>query len=155
MRVTGLILFVLVISSCARKTDDKFSSLNSIDSTKVNGVDFLAMFPANDWKTFVGTNGKDQMAILLRRDTMNVFNYRIELLRKWKGLPLDYGELEFKRIESDSAYVFEGGNSDCVVVIRLYGAKRVGQDYMQIERDCENDSLDITVNEFKRLTYKG
>jgi hypothetical protein len=155
MRFTRLVMFVLVISSCGKKTDDRSLNPMSIDSVNVNGVDSLAVFHENDWMTFLGTNEKDQIAFLLTRDTTGTFKYRIELLRKWKGLPHDYGVLQLKRIETNGTYVFEGGNSDCAVVLRMYGAERVGHDYVKIERDCENDSLDITVDEFKRLTYKG
>jgi hypothetical protein len=155
MRFTGLFMLVLIIGSCGKHLDDKSLPVTSIDPANAKKVDSLARFRANDPMTFVGINEKDQIAFLLTKDTTDIFTYRIELLRKWKGLPHDYGELHLKQIESDSTYVFEGGNAECKVVIRVYGAKHVGRDYLELQRDCENDSLDITVNEFKRLTYKG
>jgi hypothetical protein len=155
MRLARLVMLLLIISSCEKKTDDRSLDIKRVDSVNANGVDSLAIFHENDWMTFLATNGKDQIALLLMRDTMNIFKYRIELLRKWKGLPHDYGELRLKKVESDGAYVFEGGNYDCAVVLRMYGAERVGRDYIKIERDCKNNSLDINANEFKRLIYKG
>ncbi|MEO7992067.1 MAG: hypothetical protein ABI663_21120 [Chryseolinea sp.] len=82
-------ILVLIIGSCGKKVDD----------TEMNetGQDSLAMFPQNSWMTFVGINTNDQIALLFKRDTTNTFKYRIELLRKWKGLPHDYGVLQLEK----------------------------------------------------------
>jgi len=74
-------ILVLVIWSCGKKTDDK-----AINETR---QDSLAIFPQDYWLTFVATNANDQIALLFKKDTTNTFKYRIELIRKWKGLPLD------------------------------------------------------------------
>ncbi len=140
-------ILMLAIGSCVKKADDTGGNETTQDS--------LALFPQGSWIKFVGTNMNDQIALLFKRDTTNTFKYRIELLRKWKGLPLDYGVLKLEKIEADSIYVFQGGNSHCEVVIKIYDTKgKFGRDYAKLERNCKDDSLDITIDEFQRLLYK-
>ena len=147
--VRYLLILILIIGACNKKIDDNAISKTSQDS--------LAMFPLDSWIKFVSVNANDQVALLFKRDTSNTFEYRIELLRKWKALPLDYGLLQLQKIGADSIYVFAGGNSDCRVMITLYNVKgkfEIGQEYVRLERNCKDDSLDIAVDEFQKLRHK-
>jgi len=144
-----LLFLLLIIGACNKKTDDKKLIETSQDS--------LAMFPLGTWMKFVNINANDQIALVFKRDTLTTFTYRIELLRKWKGLPLDHGVLQLQKIEADSIYIFAGGNSDCEVVIKVYNDKtkfEIGQAYVKLERNCKNNSLDIAEDEFKKLLHK-
>jgi hypothetical protein len=64
----------------------------------------------------------DQIALLCKRETKDTFKYKIELLRKWKGLPLDQGTVQIQKIDSDSTYFFKGGNSNCDILVKIYRA---------------------------------
>lgn len=148
MIIRILVILLLILVSCAKQRRQESSEEITKDSITVLSRDVDM--------TFVGQNAKDQMAVLIWKDTTaDVFQYRIELLRQWRGLPNDHGEMRLKRVAADSLYVFEGGNSNCTVVMTLHGLGRVGFDYLTLERNCTDNSLDIVPGEFPRLTYKG
>lgn len=148
MTVKILFILLLVLVSCVKQNRQEASGVIARDS--------VAVFSKDVDMTFVGVNTKDQLAVLIWKDTTTeVFQYRIELLRQWKGLPNDYGEMRLKGVRGDSLYIFEGGNSSCNVVMTLHGLGRVGFDYLTLERNCSDDSIDIAPGEFPRLTYKG
>jgi hypothetical protein len=149
LTVRYFFILVLIMVACNKRADNQGMIETSQDS--------LVMFPLGFSMTFVNTNANDQIALLFERDTLNTFKYRIELLRKWKSLPLDHGVLKLQKIEADSIYIFSGGNSDCEVMLKIYNNKdnfEIGQAYVKMERDCKNDSLDISVDEFQKLWYK-
>jgi hypothetical protein len=106
-------VLVFIICSCDKKTADDGANFEEVRQ------DSLAAFPLDSQMEFIATNSNDQIALLFRRETIDTFKYRIELLRKWKGLPLDHGTVRIQKINSDSTYFFKGGNKDCDVLSKF------------------------------------
>ena len=81
---------------------------------------------------------------------------RAEQLENPDQTPLAFSDLVDVCL-ADSIYIFSGSNSDCEVMLKIYNDKdnfEIGQAYVKMERDCKNDSLDISVDEFQKLWYK-
>lgn len=143
-------VIVFIICSCDKKTSDN-------GAFKEVRQDSLAAFPLNSQMEFIGTNSNDQIALLFRRETSDAFKYRIELVRKWKGMPFDHGTVRIKKIASDSTYFFEGGNSDCDILIKIYkkNGKFSSDTFANLERKCKRDSMNITTDEFPEMWNKS
>jgi hypothetical protein len=143
-------ILLLTIASCTKKTDDNGSHLGATSQ------DSLALIPIDFDMKFVSINANDQVALLFKRESRDTFKYRIELLRKWKGLPLDHGIVHLQKVEADTIYAFAGGNSDCEVLIKIYknNGKFGHGSFARLERNCKVDSMDIARDEFPKLWSK-
>lgn len=147
-----LFLLMSIFCACDRRTDNKHPKLTETKR------DSLAVFPLEYQMEFIATNSNDQIALLFKRETIDTFRYRIELLRKRKGLPLDNGIVQIQKIYSDSIYVFRGGNSDCDVVIKINKKKDlavIAHFSANLERTCKQVSLNIEESEFPNMWCKG
>jgi hypothetical protein len=159
--ILSTLIFGWIFFAFNQRTKSNVSANDQIQKSELisnfGDQDSLALFPLGSWMKFVNINANDQIALLFKRNTLNTFQYRIELLRKWKGLPHDLGVLHLQKIEADSIYIFSGGNSDCEVRLKIYNDKgkfQIGKAYVKLERNCKNDALDIAVDEFRKLFYK-
>src|SRR5688572_31062146 len=89
MKLIPLFIFLFACSGSSEKVSDP-----------------LAMFPLNDEWEFLSGLGRDRIIMLLKRTEENKFTYRIELVKDYYGLPLDYGTVSLKQIEKDSSFSF-------------------------------------------------
>lgn len=105
---------------------------------------------------FLSGLGTDRIIMMLNRTNENEFKYRIELLRNYYGLPLDYGTVTLTQIESDSSLRFEGGNEQCKVNLRMFQSKNSkGGKLIEIERTCTDTTKNIARSDFEPLHRRG
>jgi hypothetical protein len=145
------VVVVFISCSCDKKTADNGANFKEVRQ------DSLAAFPLDSQMEFIGTNSNDQIVLLFRREMSDTFKYRIELLRKWKGMPFDHGKVRMKKITSDSTYFFEGVNSDCNILIKIYkkNGKFSSDTFASLERRCKHDSMNIAAEEFPEMWNKS
>ena len=128
----------------------------SCSGSSEKASDPLTMFPLNDEWEFLGGLGKDRIIMLLKRTEENKFTYRIELMKDYYGMPLDYGTVSLKQMEKDSSFSFVGGNDECQLKLRMYqsnepkGGKRI-----VIERTCSDTTKNISASDFEPLWRRG
>jgi hypothetical protein len=126
----------------------------TVSSEKVS--DPLAMFPVNDEWEFLSSLGKDGIIMLLKRTEENKFTYRIEFMKNYYGLPLDYGTVSLKQIEKDSSLSFEGGNAECRLKLKMYQSKeKNGGKRVILERTCSDTTKNISRSHFEPLWRRG
>lgn len=157
MKTKYSFLLAVVIFSCDRRTHSETTEYNQTSLT-TNTLDSLAIFPLNYQMEFIATNSNDQIVLLFQRETIDTFHYKIELLRKWKGLPLDHGTVQIQKINSENVYFFKGGNKDCDVIIKIHtkkGLQKTDELSANLERRCRQTSLNIGISEFPAMWKKG
>src|SRR5690349_7095962 len=86
-------------------------------------TDPLTKFPVNSEWEFISGLGKDRIIMMLRGTEENKFTYRIELMKNYYGLPLDYGSLTLAQMEPDSSFNFVGGNEECKLKLKMFQSK--------------------------------
>jgi hypothetical protein len=118
--------------------------------------DPLATFPLNTEWEFLSGLGKDRIIMMLKRTEENKFTYRIELMKDYYGLPLDYGTVSLKQIEKDSALSFVGGSEECQIRLKMYQSKEPsGGKRIIIERTCSDTTKNISPSDFTPLWRRG
>src|SRR5688572_19201605 len=118
--------------------------------------DPLAAFPLNTEWEFLSGLGKDRIIMLLKRTEENKFTYRIELMKDYYGMPLDYGTVSLKQMEKDSSFSFVGGNDECQLELRMYQSKEPkGGKRIIIERMCNDTTKNISSSDFEPLWRRG
>ena len=116
----------------------------------------VEMFELNKEYEYLSGLGADRIIMKLTRTNDEQFNYRIELMKNYYGLPLDYGTVIIKHVDQDSAINLEGGNAECQVKLRMYqstspsGGKRI-----VIERTCSDTTKNISTTVFQPLWRRG
>ena len=131
-----------------------FACSCSGSSEKVS--DPLAIFPLNDEWEFLSGLGKDRIIMLLKRTEENKFTYRIELMKDYYGMPLDYGTLSLKQIEKDSSFSFMCGNEECQLKLKMFQSKEPkGGKRIIIERTCRDTTKNISHSDFEPLWRRG
>lgn len=118
--------------------------------------DPLAAFPLNTEWEFLSGLGKDRIIMQLKRTEENKFTYRIELMKGYYGLPLDYGTVSLKQIEKDSSFSFAGGSEECQITLKMYQSKEPsGGKRIIIERTCSDTTKNISSSDFEPLWRRG
>lgn len=118
--------------------------------------DPLAMFPVNEEWEFISGLGKDRIIMMLKRTEENKFTYRIELMKNYYGLPLDYGSVSLAQIEKDSSFNFVGGNDECQLKLKMFQSKEPkGGKRIVIERMCSDTTKNISSSYFEPLWRRG
>jgi hypothetical protein len=118
--------------------------------------DPLPTFPLNTEWEFISGLGKDRIIMMLKRTEENKFTYRIELMRNYYGLPLDYGAVTLKQVEQDSSFSFEGGNEECKLRLKMFQSKEPsGGKRIILERTCNDSTKNITSSDFEPLWRRG
>jgi len=116
----------------------------------------LAMFKLNKEYEYLSGLGADRIIMKLTKTDDHQFKYRIELMKNYNGLPLDYGTVTIKQVDQDSTINLEGGNDECQVKLRMYqstepsGGKRI-----IIERTCSDTIKNISARDFQPLWRRG
>lgn len=119
-------------------------------------TDPLAMFPLNAEWEFISGLGKDRIIMMLKRTEENKFTYRIELMKNYFGLPLDYGSLRLEQMEPDSSLDFVGGNQECKLKLKMFQSKELnGGKRIIIERACSDTTKNISNSDFEPLWRRG
>src|SRR5688572_11432749 len=118
--------------------------------------DPLAAFPLNSEWEFLSGLGKDRIIMMLKRTEENKFTYRIELMKDYYGLPLDYGTVSLEQIEKDSSFSFVGGSEECQLRLKMYQSKeRSGGKRIIVERTCSDSTKNISSSDFTPLWRRG
>jgi hypothetical protein len=138
------ILLLILLAGCSGSGSSNKSS------------DSLAGFQLNKDYEFLSGLGKDRIIMILKRTSENKFNYQIELMRDYYGLPLDFGTVALTQIGSDSSFSFEGGNEECQVKLRMFQSKEPkGGKRIVIERTCNDTTKNIASTDFQPLWRRG
>ena len=128
----------------------------SCSGSSEKASDPLEMFPLNAEWEFISGLGKDRIIMMLKRTEENKFTYRIELMKNYYGLPLDYGSLSLTQMEADSSFNFVGGNDDCQLKLKMYQSKELkGGKRIIIERTCSDTTKNISSSDFDPLWRRG
>ena len=143
MKIAYAFLIVTLLYACTKSASEKVS-------------DPLAIFPMDKEWEFISSMDKDRIIIQIKRTESNKLTYRIELLRNYYGLPLDYGTLVLTDIASDSTFNFSGGNEDCKLSVKMYQSSEPGGGKrMILERICSDTTKNISSSDFPPLWRKG
>jgi hypothetical protein len=118
--------------------------------------DLMVIFPLNTEWEFISSKDSDRIIMLIKRTEKNKLTYRIELLRNYFGLPLDYGTLVLNNVDNDSTFNFSGGNEECKVKLKMYQSNEPGGGKRVIlERTCSDITKNIYPSDFPPLWRKG
>ena len=139
MKHIPFIIFLLACSGSSEKVSDP-----------------LQAFPLNTECEFLSGLGKDRIIMLLKRTEENKFTYRIELMKDYYGLPLDYGTVSLEPIEKDSSFSFVGGSEECQLRLKMYQSKEPsGGKRLIVERTCSDSTKNISSSDFTPLWRRG
>jgi hypothetical protein len=139
MKHIPFIIFLLACSGSSEKVSDPLPS-----------------FPLNTEWEFLSGLGKDRIIMLLKRTEENKFTYRIELMKDYYGLPLDYGTVSLEHIEKDSSFSFVGGSEGCQIKLTMYQSKEPsGGNRIIVERTCSDSTKNISSSDFTPLWRRG
>ena len=119
-------------------------------------ADPLVMFELSKEYEYLSGLGADRIIMMITRTEKDKFNYRIELMKNYYGLPLDQGTVTLTHIEQDSTMNFEGGNETCELKLKMYQSKEPsGGKRIIIERTCSDTTKNITSSDFTPLWRRG
>ncbi len=143
MKIAYSLSIVILLYSCTKPPHERVS-------------DPLTIFPMNTEWEFISSKANDRIIILIKRTDDSKLSYRIELLRNYYGLPLDYGTLVLTEVASDSIFNFSGGNEECKLSLKMYQSSQPGGGKRVIlERMCSDTTKNISTSDFPPLWRKG
>jgi hypothetical protein len=143
VKIAYALSIVILLCSCAKPAPEKVS-------------DPLSIFPMDTEWEFISSKDNDRIIVQIKRTEGNKLTYRIELLRNYYGLPLDYGTLVLTDVASDSTFNFSGGNEACKLSLKMYqSSEHGGGKRVILERMCSDTTKNISTSDFPPLWRKG